>query len=129
MQRAETRQRLLDALAIGASALCLIHCLALPVAIILLPALAAFLVVPEVFHMAALGFAVPTSVVAMATGYRRHGWLLPSLIALPAMVLLAIGALAADDAWTETMTTVGGALFLSAAHAFNWRALPRAEPA
>ena len=44
-------QRLFDGIAIGASILCMIHCLVLPVLIVLLPTLAAFFMMPEDFHV------------------------------------------------------------------------------
>ena len=81
-------QRLFDGIAIGASILCMIHCLVLPVLIVLLPTLAAFFMMPEDFHVWALALAVPTSVLALATGYRRHRRIRPTIIALPGLGLL-----------------------------------------
>lgn len=117
------RQRLLDGLAIGASALCLIHCLLLPALIVLIPAVAGFLTLPEEFHVAALAFAVPTSLVALLFGYRRHRRLDPALIALAGLAFLALGVLAASEEWIETALTVPGAVLLAIGHALNWRAL------
>lgn len=124
MQATGAQQRFFDALAIGASALCLLHCIALPAVLLLLPALAAILIVPEAFHLAALVFAVPTSAAALLAGYRGHRRLLPAIIAGPGTVLLALGALLGDGA-SETVLTISGALLLSVAHVLNWRALPR----
>lgn len=120
------QQRLFDGLAIGASILCLIHCLLLPMVIVMLPALAAFLAVPEEFHLWALVFAAPTSLFALVRGYPRHHWIGPALMVLPGLVLLALGALAATAAWLETALTVPGAILLALGHALNWRALRHA---
>jgi len=117
------RQRLFDGLAIGASGLCLIHCLVLPAILVLAPTLAAFLAVPEEFHLWALGIAVPTSAIALFFGYRRHRTTLPALIVLPGIALLSLGALAAPEEWMETLLTVAGALLLAFGHALNWRAM------
>lgn len=117
------KERLWDGLAIGASTICLVHCLALPVLFLLVPTLATFLAFPESFHMMALFFAIPTSLLALAGGYRRHRWLLPAMMVAPGLLLLALGALAAPTAWAETLLTVIGALFLAVGHALNWRAL------
>lgn len=117
------RQNLGDGLAIGASFLCLVHCLMLPVLIVLLPTLGAFLAVPEQFHVWALAFTVPTSALALVAGYRRHGWLTPLLCVAPALVLLATGALLAKSELAETVWTVLGATLLSLGHVLNWRAL------
>ena len=121
-----SRQRVFDGLAIGASMLCLVHCLVLPVVIVLLPALAAFLAVPEAFHLWALAFAVPSSALALTAGYRRHHWSRPIMIVVPGIALLAFGALAAPTEAAETWLTVPGALLLAIGHALNWRAMRHA---
>ncbi|MFW1406273.1 MerC domain-containing protein, partial [Vibrio parahaemolyticus] len=56
-----------------ASVLCLIHCLVLPAILVALPVLATMLAVPESFHAVAFALALPTSVLAMTLGHRRHG--------------------------------------------------------
>lgn len=122
MGRSRGTQRIWDGAAIGASALCLIHCLALPVLIALLPALADLLAVPESFHLAALAFAVPASAVALGTGYRRHGMLLPAAIGVMGLGLLGWGALGGHAVATETGLSVLGSILLAAGHVWNWRA-------
>lgn len=117
------RQRVLDGLAIGASALCLIHCLLLPALIVLLPMLAGYLALPEQFHVAALAFAVPTSAIALSLGYRRHHKRAAILIVLPGIALLALGAFVAPSESIETALTVPGATLLAIGHALNWRAM------
>lgn len=117
------RQRIYDGVAISASILCLIHCLLLPALIVLLPTLAAFLAVPSAFHLWALALAVPTSTLALTTGYRRHCRVRPTIFALPGLILLAWGALLAPTERAETMLSVAGALLLALGHGLNWRAL------
>jgi hypothetical protein len=116
------RQQLLDSLAIGASTLCLVHCLALPALLILAPALAAYLAIPEEFHLLALIVAVPTSLIALSTGYRRHGQRWPGAIIVPGLLLMLLGLVAASTIWAETAFTVTGAILLAVGHAINWRA-------
>jgi hypothetical protein len=120
MQSATTRQRWLDGFAMGASAACLVHCLLLPALLVALPTMAAFLTIPEGFHLAAFALAVPTSLLAMASGYRRHCRLLPAGLAAVGLLLLGTGALGASEA-AETILSVSGALVLGLAHALNWR--------
>lgn len=117
------RQETLDVIAVAASALCLVHCLLLPALLVFVPTLTAFVAVPETFHTVALIFAVPTSALAIAAGFRRHGRRQPALLVIPGLALLASGALAAEAQWVETAMTVAGALLLSAGHALNWRSL------
>lgn len=127
MAASVNRQRFLDSLAMGASAACLVHCLALPVLIVLVPALAAYLALPETFHEIALALALPTSVLAIGAGYRRHGNRIPALIVVPGLAMLAIGAFAVSAEWQETGLTAAGATFVACGHVLNWRALPHAD--
>jgi hypothetical protein len=116
------RQRVFDAMAIAASAACLVHCLLLPALLVLLPTLAAFLAVPEALHLWALAFALPTSAVALVAGYRRHRRAAAPFYAAAGLALLAAGVFVAENEWMETALTVPGALALALGHAVNWRA-------
>ncbi|WP_082467521.1 MULTISPECIES: MerC domain-containing protein [unclassified Sphingomonas] len=118
------RQRLLDGFAVTASLLCLIHCLALPLLFVALPVLATMLVVPEAFHAIAFTFAVPTSMLAMASGHARHGRHGPALLAGAGLALLGLGAFAVEAEVAERIVSSIGAVILATAHALNWRALP-----
>lgn len=111
----------LDGLAIGASAACLVHCLLLPILIAVLPAASEYLGVPESFHTATFLFAVPASALAMRTGYRHHGIVLPAALALVGLVLLGVGALAGFRLFLETGVSVVGSLILAIGHLENWR--------
>ncbi|MDR6850676.1 hypothetical protein J2Y54_000169 [Sphingomonas sp. BE123] len=110
-----------DGLAVGASALCLIHCLALPIVIAALPALAARLDLGEGFHLAVLAFALPVSAVALGEGWRRHRGLTPLFVGAFGLMLLAAGLAFEDWVAVETGLTVAGSLLLAGAHVANWR--------
>ena len=60
----------LDGAAVALSALCLIHCLALPIVVAGLPFLAQF--AEGHLHLQMLVVVLPLSVVALGLGYRRH---------------------------------------------------------
>jgi hypothetical protein len=115
------RQRLLDSLAIGASMLCLVHCLLLPLVILLLPMLAHILDVPEEFHLAVFLLAVPTSLLALRAGWRQHGCRAVWLPALSGLTLLAAGLFVAPTEAAEVAVTVAGSLLLALGHLLNWR--------
>src|SRR3546814_8615779 len=66
------RTRLADLTGIFLSLTCLIHCLALPLAILLAPALSRWIALPEGVHAAILLLALPAAAVAMRDGWRRH---------------------------------------------------------
>ncbi len=110
-----------DGLAVGASVLCLIHCLVLPILIAALPALAARLDLGEGFHLGVLAFALPISAVALGEGWRRHRGLTPLAVGAFGLMLLAAGLAFEDWVAVETGVTVAGSLLLAGAHVANWR--------
>ena len=110
-----------DGLAVGASALCLVHCLGLPLLIAALPAVAGQIGAGEGFHLAVLLFALPTSGFALIEGWRRHRGLAPLFVGGVGLVLLAAGLAFGNWAAVETGMTVAGSLLLAAAHVANWR--------
>ena len=110
----------LDGAAVALSALCLIHCLALPIIVAGLPFLAQF--AEGHLHLQMLVVVLPLSVVALGLGFRRHRSLRIVSAGVAGMLTLVIGAtvahthlgLSADRAFT-----IVGALVLAAAHYFN----------
>lgn len=112
--------RWLDGTAVTLSALCLVHCLALPLIVAGLPLLAQF--TDGHLHAQLLVVVLPVSVGALGLGYRRHqnGRIVTG--GTLGMLLLVVGAtiahrhlgLAADRAFT-----MAGALVLATAHFFN----------
>tara|TARA_A100001037_G_C14995721_1_gene564674 strand:- start:510 stop:962 length:453 start_codon:yes stop_codon:yes gene_type:complete len=68
----QTTTELLDRAAIGLSALCMLHCLALPAAMVLLPSLTSLPFADERFHLALIFVVLPTSLFALFMGCRRH---------------------------------------------------------
>lgn len=111
---------LFDGLAIGVSAACLVHCLALPLVIALLPAWSAWLDVPEVFHLYVLLFALPFSLAVLLRAAFARRSLVPLALGTSGLVLMA-AALALGEGLGETVVTSIGALLLAAGHIVNWR--------
>jgi len=107
--------------AIGASLACLVHCLALPLLIALLPVLSAILYVPEAFHLWVLGLAVPSAGFALWQGRSRHGARHPLIMGACGLVLLAAGALLLGETAWEAPVTTAGSVLLASAHIINWR--------
>ena len=107
--------------AVGASALCLIHCAGLPLLLAALPTLSKLLALSESFHVWVLAFAVPTSGAALLLGHRWHRARLPLIAGGSGLGLLAIGALVLLGGRFETPVTVAGSLCLVFAHIANWR--------
>lgn len=110
----------LDGLAVTLSALCLVHCLALPLVVAGLPFLAQYS--EGHLHAQVLVIVLPLSSVALALGFRRHrNWRI-LLGGIAGMLLLISGAtiaheqlgLAADRAFT-----IAGSIVLATAHFYN----------
>lgn len=106
------------------SNLCILHCIALPLAA-LLPAglLAGGLSVhalhgPYWLHWAMLLLAFPLSCLALYHGFRSHGLKIPGVLAFTGFVAMVVGALLHGDGITEPAFTVAGGLMIGVAH---WR--------
>jgi hypothetical protein len=116
-----TLARAMDASAIGLSALCLVHCLALPALALALPFLGAW-AHAEWVHVAFICAAAPIALTALVDWrtLRPHAWAFVALAALGLGLMLA-GALEVPSAgWERPLTVIGGVI-LATAHILNWR--------
>lgn len=114
-----------DKLAIGISVLCMLHCLLLPLALILLPAATGLaLLNHELVHEGLLFAIIPISVVALLAGYRHHGSL-PALLFGSIGMLLLIGAVLVAHEQSgeiaEIAMTVIGSVLLIYGHVVNYK--------
>jgi hypothetical protein len=112
---------LIEGIAVGATIACLVHCLALPLLIAIIPVIPAVLPIPEHFHAIALGLAIPATGGALFAGYRRHRVAAPLLAGTMGLLLLTLGATHWEATPLETPVTVLGSLCIAAAHLVNWR--------
>jgi hypothetical protein len=117
-----------DRVAIALSTICIVHCLAMPFVIAVLP-VAAFAVGGDGhFHALMLWFVVPTSVLGFALGLRVHRRADIVLLGAAAIVGLAVAALWGHDAWDpsiEVLVNVAASVMLAAAHWRNFREVRR----
>ncbi len=110
----------LDTAGIGLASLCIVHCLALPMIVALMPMLAGTLDLPEEFHLAMVLLALPLSGWALGRGFHHHRHVAPAIAGATGLALMGSAvAFSPDEAWETTQTTVGS-LLLIAAHLGNW---------
>jgi len=102
------------------SGICVIHCLALPIATALLPFLALGLPLEEWAHPVLLGIALPVTGIALLRGYLRHRLVRPAILGAIGLALIALGTLVGNDL-KETLFTVMGASLVVVAHFLNWK--------
>ncbi len=116
---------MMDAGAMLISGLCLVHCLALPLLLALLPLAAASFVADEHFHRWLLLAIVPVSALALVSGCRRHRSLRVLLCGAAAVTLLVFAAygnsMVGLSPLGESILTIAGGLLLAAAHFINLR--------
>jgi hypothetical protein len=110
---------LVDGIAVSASLLCLVHCLAPPLLAASLPALGLFVVHSQLFHTLLLMLAMPLGVWALGRGRHRAGWW-PLAVGLAGFTLMGAALLSAP--LSERWLTVAGVSLVAIAHWGNWRA-------
>ena len=117
-----------DRVAIVLSTICIVHCLAMPFVVALLPVAAFAIGGDGHFHSLMLWFVVPTSVLGFGLGLRVH-----RRFDIVAMGMLAIAALAVTALWghsqwdpsVEVVVNVASSVLLAAAHWRNFREVRR----
>ncbi|TFI56256.1 MerC domain-containing protein [Mastigocladus laminosus UU774] len=117
-------QMVMDKAAIALSTTCAIHCMFLPVLLVMLPALATTSLGSENFHRLILWFAFPVSVLALTQGCRRHKDRIVLTSGILGLVLLITTAVFGHTLLTEDgerITTVLGATALAFGHIRNYR--------
>ena len=119
-----TRSMLLDKTAISLSAVCVLHCLLLPVGLALLPSLATMPLGHESFHQGLIFLILPSSFIALTLGCKRHGQWQVFAVGLVGCGVLLITAAVGHDFMGETVekvATVIGSCLVAAGHLINFR--------
>lgn len=120
----KSKREMLDKVAVVLSAVCLLHCLALPVLLTAGAITGSMFMDEEVFHLAMLVGIVPISVIALTIGCRQHKDLITIALGVVGLAILIFTALFGHDffgiAGERYVTSVGG-LILAGAHIQNYR--------
>lgn len=109
----------LDALGIGASLVCAVHCVLLPLIITALPLLGLEMLENETLEYALLGFSFLVGYTALFRGYHRHHrHIRPLMLFTFGYVGLLAGHFFAPEPWEPFMITAGAGLIVWA-HLLN----------
>jgi hypothetical protein len=111
-----------DRVAIGLSLVCAVHCLLLPVALVILPTLAASTFSGERFHQWVLMAVLPTSLLALTMGCRRHRNMSVMAMGLPGLAILTLAAILGHDWLSESgekIASLLGASLIALGHFRN----------
>lgn len=112
---------IIEGTAVSASLLCLVHCVALPLLLLLLPGVLGLFAQSEAFHYAALALVAPAALAAFWFGYRRHHMRTPALLGFAGVACLGIALLPGIGEGAEVGITVAGSFLLLVGHMMNWR--------
>jgi hypothetical protein len=119
----------LDKAAILLSALCLIHCLAIPVALLLGTATSQWLLATETqVHWMLLALAIPLSVFALWNGYKKHNAVSILYLGGTGLLLMTIGVSHILSEEFEVVLTAIGVSLVLAAHVKNLLLNHRHDP-
>jgi hypothetical protein len=120
--------RHIDRIAIVLSTVCIVHCLAMPFLIALVPVAALTFGGDAHFHELMLWLVVPTSAAGFALGYRLHRRSAIVAVGGAAVTVLVLAALWGHEAWSaafETGANIAASLVLAYAHWRNFREVRR----
>lgn len=118
-----TYQKPVDIIAISLSAMCTIHCLALPLIVVLLPSLAALDLENEAFHLWMVLAVLPSSAFALGLGCKKHQRYRLLIIGLVGLSLLLLAVILGEshlsEFWEKALT-LSGAAVIALAHIKNY---------
>jgi len=109
-----------DKLAIGLSLMCTVHCFATPVILALLPSLAVLQINAEQFHLWVLAVVLPTSLLALSLGCKKHKRTRYMACGVVGLACLIIAVLLGQEEAEKALTLIGSA-FIALAHWFNYQ--------
>lgn len=120
MDNIVSRTGSLDRLAIGLSGLCVVHCVASAIAVVLLTSAGGVLVDHRI-HEVGLVLAIGLGIIALGVGIREHGFVLPAAVGALGIGMM-MGAITLNHDGSEIMYTILGVAVLALGHDLNRRA-------
>ncbi len=112
-----------DKIAVSASILCGVHCLFLPLLVVVSPTIAATIFGQESFHQILVFFIIPISVIGLFMGCRKHKNKFVALLGLVGLMTLGLAASLGHSMLGEsgeTILTLIGSLAIASSHVRNY---------
>lgn len=100
-------QKVLDRVAISASALCMLHCLVTPLLLVAVPVISSTFMADEQFHKLLVVFILPVSFIALFLGCRRHRDRIVMMFGSIGLILLVAVAFIGHDILGENGEKIG----------------------
>jgi hypothetical protein len=117
-------QKSFDLVGMAVSVVCMVHCVLVPIVLIVSPVLTATFLNDEAFHKLLLWGIVPSAMVALFLGCRRHRDTMVFLLGVTGLSLLVFSAVwghaIVGEAGEKVVTLIGGVL-MTCGHARNSR--------
>jgi len=116
-------QKILDTIGITFSGTCAVHCLFTPVAMILVPLFGLSIMDAEYFHEAILYFILPTALIAITMGCRKHKDYNVALLAIVGLTILVSATLYHEEIeklMSIEIITFTGSFILIISHLRNY---------
>ncbi len=113
-----------DKFAIGLSLLCTIHCLALPLLMLLLPTVSAVFLADEGFHFYMVLMVLPISSFALWVGFKQHRSSKILLQGITGLIILSATVFLGHEQLgeiTEKLMTLLGSSFICYSHYLNYK--------
>ena len=114
----------MDLVGVAGSAICLVHCLAGPLLLLLAPIVPSIVQSDQQFHQSMLFLVVPVSTVAFLIGCRRHRDAITLVLGATGLLILTLAATSLHGSLGgsgEKFFTVVAAVLLSVAHWRNFK--------
>tara|TARA_Y100000748_G_C15437964_1_gene465984 strand:- start:546 stop:935 length:390 start_codon:yes stop_codon:yes gene_type:complete len=115
-------QKLFDTIGLTVSGTCVIHCLFAPVTLILLPVFGLTVSQEEVLHEIFLYLIVPSAIIAITMGCRKHKDYNVAILATIGIILLVYAVITHDTNTEQTVEvlTLFGSAFVVISHLRNF---------
>ena len=113
-------ENITDKMAITLSVACAIHCLVMPLMLLLLPNFVIFQLNNEAYHTAMVLIVLPISVYALFMGCKQHKRYRLLFIGFAGLILLVLAISLGNEFWEKVLTLMGSAV-IAGGHYCNYR--------